>query len=238
MYWADVYPTDRRPELEEALGIGRARGDIRTVATALRNLGLLENIKGHYAEARTLLEQSLEIWREMGPEGNTGSTWTLIFLGDVALTSSNPDRARSLYEETVAFLRELGDLNFLAYSVRRLAQLLWHEGHYEAALARLQESLTLNRDIADPRGIMACLAGFAAVAAAQGQFQRAAQLMGAVETQLASLGIRLLYMDKLEYDRNLAVLQTNLDERTLKKFWGTGNNLSLEEAIHFALDRQ
>ena len=79
-------------------------------------------------------------------------------------------------------------------------------------------------------------AGFAAVAVAQGQYQRAAQLMGAVETQLASLGIRILYMDKMEYDRNLGVLQANLDEHTLQKFWAIGNGMFLEEAIVFALD--
>jgi non-specific serine/threonine protein kinase len=238
MYWADVYPSDRRPELEEALHIGREMGDARTVATALRNLGLLENIEGNYTKARTYLEQSLEIWREMGPEGKTGSTWTMIFLGDVALTNSNPAWARSLYEETVAFLRELGDLNFLAYSVRRLAQLYWYEGHYDEAIARLQESLKLNQDIADPRGVIACLAGFAAVAVAQEQLQRAAQLMGAVETQRASLGIRLLYMDKLEYDRKLTVLQTKLDQQALEKSWEKGNRMSLDQALAFALEEK
>jgi hypothetical protein len=55
--------------------------------------------------------------------------------------------------------------------------------------------------------------------------------MGAVETQLASLGIRILYMDKLEYDRNLAILQAEVDERTLKKCWAKGNAMSLEQAI-------
>jgi non-specific serine/threonine protein kinase len=237
MYWADVYPIDRRPELEEALTIGRELGDPQTTATALRNLGLVENIKGNYAEALTYLEQSLEIWREIGPAGKTGSTWTLIFLGDVALNHSNPEWARSLYEETVAILRELGDLNFLAYSVRRLAELYWQKGDYDQARARLQESLTLNQEVADPRGITACLAGFAAVAVARKQYPRAAQLMGAVETQLASLGIRLLYMDKMEYDRNLAILQAKVDESTLKKFWAKGNGLSLEEAIAFALEQ-
>jgi tetratricopeptide (TPR) repeat protein len=201
-------------------------------------LGLLENIEGNYTKARTYLEQSLEIWREMGPEGKTGSTWTMIFLGDVALTNSNPAWARSLYEETVAFLRELGDLNFLAYSVRRLAQLYWYEGHYDEAIARLQESLKLNQDIADPRGVIACLAGFAAVAVAQEQLQRAAQLMGAVETQLASLGIRLLYMDKLEYDRKLTVLQTKLDQQALEKSWEKGNRMSLDQALAFALEEK
>jgi tetratricopeptide (TPR) repeat protein len=236
MYWADVYPTDRRPELEEALRIGKEMGDPRTIATALRNLGLLENINGNYTEARTFLEQSLEIWRKLGAAGKTGSTWTLIFLGDVALNHSNPDWARSLYEETVAVLRELGDLNFLAYSVRRLAQLYWQEGRYDDAIAQLQESLNRNQDIADPRGVIACLAGFAAIATAREQFQRAAQLMGAVETQLASLGIRLLYMDKMEYDRNLAVLQVKLDEHTLKQFWAKGNDMSFEETIKVALE--
>lgn len=237
MYWADVYPTDRRSELEEALRIGKEMNDPRTVATALRTLGLLENIQGNYAEARTHLEQSLEIWRELGLEGKTGSTWTLIFLGDAALNHSNPDWARSLYEETVAFLRELGDLNFLAYSIRRLAQLMWHEGRYDDAIVQLQESLKLNQDVADPRGVVACLAGFAAVAVGRGQFPRAAQVMGAVETQLAGLGIPLLYMDKLEYERNLAIVQAKLDEQAFKNFWIKGTHMSLEQAMDFALER-
>jgi non-specific serine/threonine protein kinase len=236
-YWADIYPTDRRPELEEALRIGTEFGDARTVATALRNLGLLENIEGNYAKSRTYLEQSLEIWRELGEEGKTGSAWTMIFMGDVALTNSNPAWARLLYEETIAILRELGDLNFLAYSVRRLAQLLWYEGHYDDAISHLRESLKLNQDVVDPRGVIACLACFAAVAVAQGQFQRAARLMGAVETQLASLGIRLLYTDKIEYDLRLAELQTKLDPHILKKFWEIGNGMSLDQAIAFALER-
>jgi hypothetical protein len=43
-------------------------------------------------------------------------------------------------------------------------------------------------------------------------------------------------MDKMEYDRNLAVLQTKLDEPTLKKFWAKGNEMSVEETIKFALE--
>ena len=110
------------------------------------------------------------------------------------------------------------------------AYLILHAG----TSCRLQESLTFNQDVADPRGIIACLAGIAAVAAAREQFEGAAQLMGAVETQLASLGIRLLYMDKLEYDRNFPLVRSSLDEPTLKKFWSRGNAMSLEEAIRFA----
>lgn len=62
-----------------------------------------------------------------------------------------------------------------------------------------------------------------------------ARLMGAVGTQLASLGIRLLYRDKMENDRKLSVLQRKLDQHTFKKFWEKGNRMSLDDAIAFAL---
>jgi non-specific serine/threonine protein kinase len=236
MYWFDLYPTDRRPELEEALSIGREYGDQWNTATALRNLGLLENIKGNYLQARTLLEQSLVIWREMGSEGKIGSAWTLILLGDVALNHYEAEWARSLYEEVVAILREPGDVNFLAYSIRRLGQLLCREGDYEVAIALSKESLKLNQEVDDPRGVMACLAGFAAIAVAKGKLERAAKLIAAVETQLSSIGVRLTYMDKMEYERNLSVLRANLDVNTLAKFWAKGKAMSLDETIDFALE--
>jgi len=236
LYWTEIFPMDKRQELEEALSIGREFGDQRNIATALRNLGLLENIKGNYLEAQTLLEQSLMIWREMGSDGKAESASTLIFLGDVALNHGEAKWAHSLYEEAVRILREIGDITFLAYVVRRLGQLLWREGDYEAAVVLCKESLDLNLAKGDPRGIMACLAGFAAIAVAQGKFERAARLMATVETQLTTIGIQLLSLDKMEYERNLILLSTHLNKKTLDKFWATGATISTEEAVKYALE--
>jgi tetratricopeptide (TPR) repeat protein len=238
LFWADMYPTDWRPELEEALSIGRELGDRWNVATALRNLGLLESIEGNYAEARSLFEQSLEIWRELGYEGKTGRSWSLIYLGDIALIQEELERARSLYEESISFLRALGDMNFLAYSVRRLGQLAWREGDYEKAVALFRESLIKNQAVGDQRGAIACLAAFAAVDLSQGKYERATQILAAVETQLSSIGIRLLPVDKLEYERSLAALRGRLDERTLARYWADGSAMSLDEALAFALDEK
>ena len=237
IYWVDADPIDRHPELEEALSIGKELGDRWNIATALRNLGGLENIRGNYQKARSFLEQGLGIWKSMGGEGKLGYAMSLAFLGDVELNCNEVERARSLYEESSAVLREpeLGDINFLGYPLRRLGQLARHEGDYEKAASLFKESLTLNYEVADPRGVMCCVAGFAAIAVSQGRFERASQLMAAVETQLTSIGIRLLYMDKMEYERNLAHLRANLDEKTLTKSWTKGKGMSFEEAIAFAL---
>ncbi|HLO14762.1 MAG TPA: tetratricopeptide repeat protein, partial [Anaerolineales bacterium] len=190
----------------------------------------------NYLEARTYLEQSLVIWRELGLAGKFGCAWTLVFLGDVALNRGEVELAHSLYEEVVTILRDTGDLNFLAYAVRRLGQLLWREGEYEQAIALCKESLNLNQQVGSPRGVIGCLAGFAAIAVARAKYQSAARLMAAVETQMASLGITPMYMDQQEYDRNLARLRAKLDEQTLAKFWAKGKAMSLEETIAFALE--
>ena len=236
LYWADMHPTDRRVELEEALSIGRELEDPWNTATALRYLGLIASMQGNYVEARSFLEQSLKISRTMGPEGNSGVSWTLTFLGDVALNQNELKEARSIFEAAVAILREIGDKNLLAYPVRRLGLLAWREKDFERAILLCQESLSLNLELGDPRGVLACLAGFADIAVTQGKFERAAQIMAAVETQLAAMGMRLLPVDNLEYERNLSILRAGLDMHILAKFWAKGNDMSLEDAIAFAVE--
>jgi len=236
MYFSDVVSIDRRPELEEALTIAREFGDPFNTATALSHLGLMENLKGNYQAARTYLEQGLAIWRQMGPVGKFGRAWTLVYLGDVALNIGAAELARTLYEEVISILRELGELNFLAYAVRRLGHLLWRDGAYEKAIALCKGSLNLNKQVDSPRGVIACLTGFAAIAVAQGKYSHAVQIMAAEEALMTSMGVTQTYMDRQEYDRNLDLLRDELDEKTLVKLWAKGGNMSLDQAVAFALE--
>ena len=176
----------------------------------------------------------------MGAEGKFEHARTLTFLGDVELSCNDTEKSRSHYNESAAVLRgpELGDINFLGYPIRRLGQIAWREGHYKEANARCKESLRLNHEVSDPRGVICSVSGFAAIAVAQGEFERAAKLMAAVETQLTSIGIRLLYMDKKEYERNLALVREELDEKILNKFWAKGAAMSFDDAIAFALEEK
>ena len=236
MYWADIYPIDKRTVIEEALSIGQELGDRWNIATALRNLGLIENIQGNYQQAQTFLEESLAFWRDMGEDGKMGRAWTLIFLGDGAINQGKSELARSYYEEARVFLVEIGDVNFLSYLIRRLGQLAWRSGEIKKAIELCKQSINFNQEVGDLRGVMACLAGFVAIAVAQGKLSRAAQLMSVVEAQLASTGLQLLYVDKIEYDRNLPLLEGKLDEKTLARFFEKGKRMTLEEAIAFAFD--
>jgi hypothetical protein len=137
----------------------------------------------------------------------------------------------------VSIFQGTGDMNELAYAVRRLAQVLWLEGEFEKATTLCKESLDYNQQVGSPRGVISCLAGFAAIAVAQGNYPRAAQLLAAVETQMVSMGITPMYMDRQEYNRNLALLRTKIDEKNLANLWTKGREMSLEEALDFALKK-
>jgi hypothetical protein len=80
------------------------------------------------------------------------------------------------------------------------------------------------------------VAGFAAIATAQGKFERAAKLTAAVEAHLALTSIQPSFMDKMEYERTLATLRAKVDEKILARYWEKGKRMSFDEAVAFALE--
>jgi len=233
-YWADVIPVNPRRELDEALSIGRELGDKVIIARSLYNLGLIESMEGRYVEARSFFEQSLELFREPGFH-NREYVLSLTFLGDVDFNQNDLESALLHYGQSISALRELKDRNFLAYVVRRMGQLKWYQGEYEKAALFCRESLTLNQELGDERGVIASISAFSGIATAQGRLAPAAQLFGAVEALLRSKNIQLVHMDRMEYDRNVATLHAQLDPLTFEKVWRGGSSMTLEQAIEFAL---
>jgi len=72
--------------------------------------------------------------------------------------------------------------------------------------------------------------------AAKGQPELAARLFGVSESILQDLGASLQPADKIEIDRYLDDIRTQLDERTFEKAWAEGRAMSLEDAVALALD--
>ena len=141
-----------------------------------------------------------------------------------------------LYEECISAFKEIQDKNFLAYTVRRLGQVALRQGEFEKAELLCRESLSLNQGVRDERGIVACLSAFAGIATARGQSVFAAHLFGAVESFLSALGLRLLQVDQMEYDRNVSTLRAQLNSASLEKAWAKGAAMTIEQAVTFALE--
>jgi non-specific serine/threonine protein kinase len=237
LYWADINSLKSYPNLQEALEIALKLGDKEIAASALRNLGLFEHLRGDLSKARDLLEQSLDAWLELGPSFMFQKSWTLNFLGDVAFSQGDLNQALLFFEESTAIFRKFKDKAFLAYAIRRLAQLAVRRDNTANAILLCRESLLLNMQVNDPRGILACVSTFATIQLALGRFTYAVQLFAAVQNLLSQRALfRLLQIDQMEYERNLALLHTQLDKETFTNFWARGSAMTLENAISYVLE--
>jgi tetratricopeptide (TPR) repeat protein len=234
--WGEVNQSDLGPRLEEALAIGTELGDKAIVATSLRHLGLSAHLAGNFEQARTLLQQSLMVGRELGPLERHRNSQTLLFLGDVILNQGDSDQAKILYQESMVVLGETQNKNLLAYAIRRVGQLASDQGDSQRGAELCKESLNLNMEVGDRRGVIACVAALAGIALEQGHLLPAARLCGAVQVLLTAAGLRLMQVDEVRYEHSLAALRARLDEVSFEMASTAGKTMTREQAIDYALE--
>lgn len=219
--------------LEGSLALQRKLGDELGVASALNNLGMAALSVGKYEMAVPLFEEGLEILREMGDKGRTAT-----MLGNFAVVISqlgDMDRAARLLNESLALRRELGNRWGVAAALGNLAEVLRRQGEDERAREVYAEAVELLSELGDKVGVAKTLVGFAAIAMSEGRPERAATLLSVTERILDSTGGALAVVDKLEYTRLVDETRCALDEAALEAAWHSGRELSLDEAISYAL---
>jgi hypothetical protein len=79
------------------------------------------------------------------------------------------------------------------------------------------------------------LEGFAVLAAAQKQMERAAPLLGAVENLYTSIHFEMSPKERAEHDHAIASARAALGEEAFAAAWAEGRMMTIEEAIVFAL---
>ncbi|MCA1552996.1 MAG: tetratricopeptide repeat protein [Chloroflexi bacterium] len=221
---------------EESLRLFRVMGDGHFAAKQFRQVGELLWNQGNVAAARARLEESLAYFREA--KDRKAVMITLNTLGEMLRFEGNDHEAKRCYTEAIGLGQEMGFEPTVPMS-----NLVWvhlHFGEYEQAKALLRETLASDQAARDKDVMCYGLEVFAALAAAQRQPVRAAQLFGASEQLGESLGIahNKLYgpADAKEHERNVAIARAQLDEATFNAAWAEGHALTLEQAMALALE--
>lgn len=159
---------------EQSLALRRERGDPRSTALVLNNLGVVEQLRGNNTRAVELHEESLALFREMGDE--PGVALSLLTLGSMAQLQGDLALARKRYEESLALFRARGDKRGVGAALNNLGNLCSAVGDATAAESFYEEGVSLFREIGDKREAAACLNNLARLAWDGGNLQRAAQL--------------------------------------------------------------
>ena len=197
-----------RALVTEALDLFAELGETGEHAEALFVLGTVAMYSGDYRGAVGIFEQSLAERRGRGDEhiaarhlGGLGSA--LLNLGDLA-------RARAVLEESLVVARRFDDQWYMAMSLMLLGHLRLAEGDPDRARAELIESADLFTSTGNVVYLTWCLEGLAGVAAAGGQFGRAAEIAGARDALRAQTGVLLPPVHPAGYEPMLALVQDKL----------------------------
>ena len=134
--------------------LGRAGADARGRARCggLADAGQIGFFLGRYSEARTLLQESLAIARELGDPKLIEAV--LQPLGMACLGCGDVASARAHLTEALALARELGNKRELAAALNALGQLHRMQGELDAAEPFYRDVVALAREL-DNRDIMA-----------------------------------------------------------------------------------
>ena len=162
-----------------------------TRAKALQMLGLLRMFKSNPEGALPSLEESLKLYKELGPEGRQGMAYALWGLGTAATYQGNTTRAKALSEESLTIFRELGDKFGITESLNTLGDIALTEGDYEQARKLWEDSLSLKRERGDKDGIAFSLAQLGNIAFLEGDFKRATPLYEEAATLFREVGNKL-----------------------------------------------
>jgi predicted ATPase/transcriptional regulator with XRE-family HTH domain len=144
-------------------------------ARALNGAGLLAWVQSDYPQAKALLEESLQLSRDLGDKH--GWAWALNHLGQVALLEGNAAQASLLGTESLAMFREAGATWNTGWVLLNLGDVAAAQGASERAAQLYAEGLALFRQTGDQRGIAWAQEHLAGVSLAQGQTEQAAALL-------------------------------------------------------------
>jgi non-specific serine/threonine protein kinase len=166
------YMSEGRRWLERALSGFPDRNAARV--KALNVAAILASLQDDNTTARILVEESLELGRELGDTKQTG--YALYTLARLARVEGHYARAVTFLEESLSLFRAVGQKDDVALVLSDLGLSVLYLGEYERATALCAESLALSREMGDLRGIASWLANLATVTLARGDTRRATEL--------------------------------------------------------------
>jgi predicted ATPase/Tfp pilus assembly protein PilF len=220
-----------RSLIAQALALARDLEDRSMIPKALNALGKLALLQGDDATAAALIEESLEAFRQLGDK-----RWVAISVLSLGVVAQHRGRveARSLFEESVLLLREMGDQPELVTSLNWLGRAMARRGDYTAARALHEEALSICQEVGTPDRVPQSLAGLADVARLQADDATAAAFYQQALTIAWKLGIKPEVPKLLESLAAMVASHGELERAV--RLWGGAQALRDDIAVPRASD--
>jgi predicted ATPase/DNA-binding winged helix-turn-helix (wHTH) protein len=214
---------------ERSLACWRLLSDRSAVARCLHNLANVVRARGDYPRARWALGEAKEIFQELGDR--SGAAWSTNQLGDIAHATGDIAGARLLYERALTIFRDAGDPWGSARSLADLGSIHCEQGSYSSANAAFREALKVFAALEHRRGVARVLEGYACLAVAEEQAERALTLAAAATELRRLISAPLSQAEQSPLDKTLQRARKALTESEARNACNRGSTMSLEDAI-------
>jgi non-specific serine/threonine protein kinase len=222
--------TAARPLLEQSFELYQKHGNHWGMARVMFGLGLEAMWVCNYVEAEEQFKKSLAKFQELGDYAEIRRVFNM--MGELARLQDDYERAGACYEQAIKTAKELG--HGAQIVLLNLGWVFLHENDYHRAKVLFKESFELLNNDGNQYALILWLGGFASIFAMTGKLEHAARLFGA-SAQLLKNTRSLEPSDQKEFDHYVALVRAQLDDTAFAKAWAAGCEMTLEQAIAFAL---
>ncbi|MDQ2981951.1 MAG: tetratricopeptide repeat protein, partial [Actinomycetota bacterium] len=220
--------------LTEEAAVGQeATGDMRGLAHSLNLLGVVSAGEGDLDRAKALYDQSQSIREQLGDTG--GIQASMHNLGLVALDQGDFDEARRQLEAAVAFAQENELERQVVNSLTDLGFGVLGQARHEEARVVFEEALRHCSELGWKENMAYVLIGLAAVSTEADDLERAARLMGQVESLGQEIHLKPEQYARTIRDRTQQELESRLDPARFAACFEEGRSAPFEDAVSLAL---
>ncbi|HMO58249.1 MAG TPA: hypothetical protein PKC19_12870 [Roseiflexaceae bacterium] len=213
---------------EESLRHAQASEVAREIAWSMIDLAVLLKNEGDFAAAASLYEEALQHFR------TGGSVYDIAF-GSYIVAQFYDERGDTMRAEALfaSLDNQALDIAFIVVEVPwRLGCIALACGDVERAEGLFHESMRRVQHYDLPYVLRLNLAGLAAVACRNGDYRRAAQLLGADQRHFGDIHVgHWLGPYWPMYDDALAVCRETLGEEAFAVAWDVGRGMAVEEVL-------
>jgi predicted ATPase/transcriptional regulator with XRE-family HTH domain len=218
---------------ERSLAISRNLGKKDQVAASLRILGNLARDTGDYQRAGRFYSESMTNYRELNDQ--SGIAYLLISMGESARSQHNYSEAMRLYEESLEMLRTKADNFGIMTCFGNQAHIEYEQGKHDSSTQFFQQALKIAISFENYQVIASYLAGLGGIARLKSNPMRGVRLLSASHSILERGNLKLYRLDELRNTNDVEILRAQLSEAEWQKAWRDGEEMSLDEAIEYAL---
>jgi predicted ATPase/class 3 adenylate cyclase len=219
----------------EGLRLSREIGHINSVAYFLSALAERTIWGGDLSSyVADWLEEAQMIYDQLG--NKSGRADILNIFGELAYWQGDYERARRSFEEELALREQLGSsvgelwasLN-LAYVLLRQSNLVQARPLFGKVIRRFQETGNMT-------GLINAVEGVASLSVQEGQVERTALLYAWADAMRQKIRHDRLLPDHTFVERDLAIVQSKLNDSAFASLVAEGGTMSVEKAVILALE--